>query len=120
MRLEEAEAAQIIDGAMRFFDGDRYQLYCSCVMPNHAHAVLAPILNHKPSEILHSWKSYSAKEINKVIGGSGSVWQDEYYDHLVRDPSDFNHCCAYVLSNPSKANLLNRPWVYSIQGQDAP
>jgi hypothetical protein len=35
------------------------------------------------SEVMHSWKSYTAKAINKALGRSGTLWKEESHDHLV-------------------------------------
>jgi hypothetical protein len=63
------------------------------------------------SDILHSWKSFTAKEANKVLGRCSDFWQPESYDHLIRDEADFNHQVRYVLENPAKAGLKNWKWV---------
>jgi hypothetical protein len=60
---------------------------------------------------MHSWKSFTAHEINKSTGGTGAVWQKESYDHLVRDGEDLRNQVAYVLDNPKKAGLSGWKWV---------
>jgi REP element-mobilizing transposase RayT len=62
-------------------------------------------------EILHSWKSFTAKEANKLLRRSGDFWQAEYNDHLIRDEADLRHPVRYVLDNPIKAGLKNWKWV---------
>jgi REP element-mobilizing transposase RayT len=81
------------------------------VMPNHVHVVFQPLAEHKLSAILHAWKSYSAKEANRILRRSGDFWQREYYDHLIRDERDLQRCIRYVLDNPKKASLKDWPWV---------
>jgi REP element-mobilizing transposase RayT len=80
-------------------------------MPNHVHAVLQPMPGHDLPEILHSWKSYTAKEINQMLGVKGQLWEAEYYDHLIRDERDFEAQIEYVLANPMKAGLREWKWV---------
>jgi hypothetical protein len=79
-------------------------------MPNHVHAVLQPIGGYELSQILHSWKSFTAHRINEILQRSGEVWQDEYYDHLVRHGDDLRHCVDYAYSNPEHAGFLNWKW----------
>ena len=62
-------------------------------------------------KILHSWKSFTAKEANKLLGRSGDFWQVESYDHLIRNEADFRHAVRYVLNNPKNAGLKNWKWV---------
>jgi REP element-mobilizing transposase RayT len=109
--LRQSAVAEIVQSALKHFDGERYDMLAWCIMPNHVHAVLRPLGEHKLEDILHSWKSFSAKKANTVLGRQGAFWQEEYYDHLVRDEEDFNHCVNYVLQNPGRANLANWPYV---------
>ena len=63
-------------------------------------------------------KIKSAKRANELLNHAGSFWQREYYDHLVRDESEFERAVRYVAENPEKANLGNWPWVW-VGGRDA-
>ncbi|MCX6646059.1 MAG: transposase, partial [bacterium] len=103
--------AVVIANALKFFDGDRYHLFAWCVMPNHVHAILKPLGINKLPEILYSWKSFTSKEANKILGRSGQFWQTEYFDRLIRDPDEFEYSVPYVLNNPKQAGLLNWKWV---------
>src|SRR5215471_14113177 len=59
----------------------------------------------------HSWKSFTAKECNRLLERSGTFWQEESYDHLIRNQADFRHAVKYLLDNPMKAGLKNWKWV---------
>jgi REP element-mobilizing transposase RayT len=109
--LADPRAASIVANALRFFDGERYRLHAWCVMPNHVHGVFEPHEGHALDKILHSWKSFTANEINKALKRSGTLWQRESYDHLVRDERDFDRAVEYVANNPAKAGLIDWEWV---------
>ncbi len=109
--MNNPQIAEVVAGALKHFDRQRYQLGAWCVMPNHVHAVFTPIGDHELSEILHSWKSFTANRINKVLGRSGPVWQPESYDHLIRDRADLMHHVWYARENPAKAGLKDWRWV---------
>jgi len=114
--LRQPEVAGMIAGAFRYFDGLRYDLRAWVIMPNHVHMVVQPMPEQTLSEILHSWKSYTAKEANKILKRPGCrFWQKESYDHLVRNDVDLARCCTYTTMNPVKAGLCDRPedWVWS-------
>jgi REP element-mobilizing transposase RayT len=108
--LREPGAAALVRDALAHFDGERHNLVVWCVMPNHVHAVVHPRGNQELEDILHSWKNYTANGINRLLGRSGTVWQAESYDHLIRDPDDFEHSVKYALQNPEAAGLTNWPW----------
>jgi REP element-mobilizing transposase RayT len=109
--LRDPRVAQLVRDAMLRFDGERYHLIVWCVMPNHVHAVVAPMHGHTLPSILHSWKSFTATCANRVLGRSGTLWQAESYDHLVRDEDDLRHAVGYVLRNLAAAGLTGWPWV---------
>src|SRR5271165_3572505 len=48
--------------------------------------MMVPVLlgNDQLDRILHSWKSYSAKQINKMANARGAVWHRESFDHMIR------------------------------------
>jgi len=109
--LKRDDLAQLVADALKFFDGNRYELIAWCVMPNHVHVVVKPLGDHTLPEILHSWKSFTANKANKLLGRTGEFWQPEYYDHLIRDAEDFDHAVEYVLRNPENAGLKEWKWV---------
>jgi REP element-mobilizing transposase RayT len=105
--LAKLNVADMLVRTLRHFHGSRYRLHAWCVMPNHVHVVFRPLAEYKLSAVLHAWKSYSAKEANRILRRSGDFWQREYYDHLIRDERDLQRCIRYVLDNPKKAGLKN-------------
>ena len=109
--MKNDRIAMIVAETLRHFNGERYDLGAWCVMPNHVHVVVLPRLGQELPDILHSWKSFSAKEANKELGRTGEFWQAESYDHLIRDEADFWRCVEYVLDNPGKARLKDWKWV---------
>ncbi len=114
--LRNPDVASLVSGAIRFFNGERYELHSWVVMPNHVHAVVRPTRPHTLSAILHSWKSFAAHEINKRLPKKiVPFWQSESYDHLIRDGEDLHRCCHYTTMNPVNAGLCNKPehWRWS-------
>jgi leucyl-tRNA synthetase/REP element-mobilizing transposase RayT len=103
--LQEEGPRAVIENALRHFDGDRYHLHAYTVMPNHVHVLFSPCGEHKLPDIIHSWKSYTSKEINKALDGEGRLWQPEYFDRLVRSQRHFDRVVGYVMENPGKAGL---------------
>ena len=112
--LREAKAAAVVAEALRHFDSQRYHLDAFVIMPNHVHALVQPLPGHSLKEILRSWKSYSARQINKTLGGSGSVWVEESFDRIVRDWNALVKCRDYIARNPGKAHLRTGAFVLSL------
>jgi REP element-mobilizing transposase RayT len=103
--LQQPELGKIVDQALLYFDGDRYDLLANVVMPNHVHALLTPKGEHRLDQILHSWKSFTAKAINQSMKRTGEVWQHEGYDHILRTPQAAWAVAHYIMENPAKAGI---------------
>jgi len=113
--LKVPEIANLVENALKHFDDERYTLFAWSVMPNHVHALLRPVTGQDLERILHSWKSFSAKKANELLGRQGTFWQEEYYDHVVRDGEDFRHQVQYVLENPRRGRA-SAEWTGSRYG----
>ena len=113
--LKDHACASIVAGALKFFDGERYKLIAWCIMPNHVHVLIEVNDSYNLPSIVQSWKSFSAKEINKVLGLSGAIWQRDYYDRFIRDTEHLLATMEYIEMNPVKANLTDssKQWKYS-------
>ena len=101
--LKNPAVAEEIANALHHFDDKRYRLFAWCVMPNHVHAVVRILPGHALAEVIHSWKSFTAKRANELLGLNGHFWQREYDDHLLRDERQLEHAIHYVAQNPEKA-----------------
>lgn len=97
--LTRPELKKIVEDALRHFEGTRYKLGEFIVMSNHVHALVTPLGAHELSGILHSWKSYTATEINKQIRQSGSFWMKESFDHLVCHSDALQAFSRYIRNN---------------------
>ena len=50
-----------------------------------------------------SWLHYTAVRINQAIDEKGKFWQQEPFDHLVRNPEQYEYLRRYIAENPHKA-----------------
>ncbi len=96
--------------ACKHWDGERIELRAAVVMPDHVHLILTPFEQtpgvwHDLAAIVHSIKSFSATQINKSRGSTGSLWQSEYFDRIIRD-DEHGETLSYVLGNPEAASLV--------------
>lgn len=103
--LRNPDYSGVVESALLHFDGDRYDLLDYVVMPNHVHVLVSPKEGHSMSSILHSWKRFTAREINKRLGATGQFWQHESFDHLVRGAGPLEGFIRYIRENPKKARL---------------
>jgi REP element-mobilizing transposase RayT len=108
--LEIPEVRQLVQDALGFFNGRRYQLDAFTIACNPVHAIVTPFAEFELSEVLHSWKSFTAHKIVKMEGASRRlqaaqaetsrktpvVWQKESFDHIVRSPESLEKFRAYI------------------------
>jgi len=103
--LEDHENAGLVDSALRHFEGDRYHLFCSVIMPNHIHAVVKPLGGNCLDEIWESWKKFSATRLSEKGVKIRPIWFSEGYDRIVRDVEHLQRVVRYIGRNPGKIGL---------------
>ena len=103
--------AGVVANSLRYFNGDRYRLDAFVIMPNHVHALVSPILPDTLTAVVHSWKSYTAHQLQRSSGIVGKVWQEESFDRLVRDENELKKFQEYIAQNPVKANLKHGTYI---------
>jgi len=86
-------------------------------MPDHVHLLLTPLrdgggFSYPLPSILKLIKGTSAREINKVLGRCGPVWQEESFDHVLRGDESFEEQLEYIRQNPVRRGLVERPEQY--------
>jgi REP element-mobilizing transposase RayT len=112
--LRDERIAKLVQDALECFDGERYRLIAWCIMPNHVH-VLTEVKRHSLSDIVHSWKSFTAHKSNKLLGRTGKFWMPDYFDRFIRNQQHFASTVEYIRQNPVKAGLVDAPekWPWS-------
>ena len=113
--LRRPDIARLVEGALFNFDNQRYRLLAWCIMPNHVHALIETRAGFPLADVLHSWKSYTSHDANKLLRRSGEFWQREYLDRFVRNAEHYASVIAYIEENPVKAGLakLKTEWPWS-------
>jgi putative transposase len=109
--LPRHDCAAFVAEALRHFDGARLAIISAVVMPNHVHALFVQKADWPLEELLRSWKSFSSRKINSLLGRDGSLWQRDYFDRLVRDEKHFANCVRYIRRNPGKVYLQRGEYI---------
>lgn len=122
MWLRDSRIASLVAKSCHHHDDRTYTLNAFCIMPNHVHLVCTPLVEatgsyHAISAIMHSLKGHTAHEANQILERTGTFWQHESYDHVIRDEDELRRIITYVLNNPVKAGLVDHAehweWSYS-------
>jgi RecG-like helicase/REP element-mobilizing transposase RayT len=126
-RILRPDARTIVLNAWRQFHDKRYELFALCVMPDHVHALFQPWPKdaHGKSEpvfwslteLMRSLKSFTARQVNKLEGTSGAVWEKETFDRFIRSDRDLEEKFHYILRNPWDSKVVGQnesyPWVWT-------
>ena len=103
--LADSRVADMMEQTLKHDDGKKYDLISYCIMPNHVHVMIRVYEGVSLSSILHTWRSYSAHEANKILERSGDFWMKDYYDRYIRDARHYTAVVQYIKDNPAKAGL---------------
>lgn len=123
--MRDPKVADKVAENLHRLDGDLYRLDAFSIMSNHAHIVFNPLVDEGVleqilrsrdeitdeipglSKIMHRLKGRSARECNLLLGRSGSFWERESFDRVIRE-GRFDATVRYVLNNPVKIHLVDR------------
>jgi type I restriction enzyme R subunit len=116
--LRDSRLALEVQNSLYFHAGDHYDLLAYVIMPSHYHWLFRPrdawvaklgeaANDRSPRErIMHSVQGYSGRICNGLLGKTGPFWQQESYDHVVRDEDELHRVFDYIELNP-----VRRGWV---------
>ncbi len=113
--LRQPAIAEVVEDTLLHFDAARYHLLAWSVMPNHVHALIETREGWSLPDILHTWKSFSAQEANKVLRRTGPFWFREYFDRFIRNEEHYHNTVDYIINNPVKTGLVDsaEAWRFS-------
>ena len=113
--LKNPDIAECIVQTLRFCERDLglCDLHAYVVMANHVHVLLTP--RAPLSRVTRTIKAYTARRANEILRRKGQpFWQDESFDHWVRNGASFGRIKSYIEQNPVKAGLAEKledwPW----------
>ncbi len=122
--LEDSSIAQAVYEALQYGEQQLklYSLRAWVIMPNHAHILMYPKV--ELSRVTHAVKGYSARRANELLRRTGQpFWQNESYDHWVRDQEELDKIVRYIEANPVAAGFAGKVedwrWSSGWAGQEA-
>src|SRR6266702_682908 len=91
------------------------------IMPDHVHFFCRPELDAKTLfEFVGGWKSWTSRKINALreprsATAATTLWQREFFDHILRSDESYSEKWHYVLKNPVRAGLVSSAdeWPYA-------
>ena len=103
----------------------KVHLHAAVIMPDHVHLLLTPLCDETGwpyglPAILKLIKGISARNVNKLQGTAGPIWQEESFDHVLRSQESLKEKQEYIRQNPVRRGLVKKPedyrWLWVEQG----
>ncbi len=110
--MKYPDVAKVVANALVHFAGQRYDLDCFVIMPNHVHAIAQFREGFDPTTVSQSWMRFTARTINQMLGREGVLWQPEPFDHIIRSSVQFEYLQTYIQENPTKAKLRSGEYYF--------
>jgi REP element-mobilizing transposase RayT len=106
--------AQIVVDAIRWLrERGRVWILGYVVMPDHVHLMMVLREGHCLASVMRVWKGFASRRLSRRIGRGAPIWQDGYYDHMVRNSKDLRDCLAYMHYNPVRKGFADDPERYA-------
>ena len=103
-------AAALLDSVKIYEERQLWHVTIFLLMPDHLHALLAFPRDRTMSGIIGDWKRFHAVR-------NGVKWQNNFFDHRLRDAHQMEYKYQYILNNPVVKGLCKTPeewpWVWS-------
>jgi putative transposase len=94
--------AALLESARFYHERRRWTCRLFLLMPDHLHALLIFPYNQDMGDIVASWKGYHDKHL-------AVRWQENYFDHRIRNRQQLEEKDAYIRMNPVRRGLCRFP-----------
>ena len=96
---------------------ESFEILAYCFMPDHAHLLVEGVSDRSDLRRFIKLSKQRSGGIHARSFG-GPLWQDGYYDRILRDGDDILAIARYLLNNPIRAGLVKSPADYPHMGSD--
>ena len=98
------------------------------IMPDHVHFFCRADLSPSPLQtFMQKWKQWTSKRIGREIAVAGigdpglkersTLWQEEFFDHVLRSSESYSQKWEYVKENPVRAGFVNKSDDWPFHGE---
>lgn len=114
--LDEGDYQYFLKKLRKYKEECSINMNCYCLLPNHFHLFVKQMTDDFPiGRFISNLTNSYTKGINKKYGRAGVLFEGRTSNRLITDDDYFWELCKYILTNPVKAGLVNKPedWKYS-------
>ncbi len=113
--LQDEQDKQVLLEVMREVKGSKpFSMVAYAIMDNHFHWIIVPGPTHDFSQIMQAVKVRFTDRYkrNNGIESETRIWQQRFWDHVIRDHEDMQRHIEYIHYNPVKHGRLKSPFDY--------
>ncbi|MFA6173838.1 MAG: hypothetical protein WC334_08395 [Kiritimatiellales bacterium] len=106
--LLQPDIAECLLNSARFYEETgKWHLWLMLIMPDHIHFIAIFDLTTGIKATVSVWKRYQTKVL-------GIDWQADFFEHRLRNQSEFDEKAHYIRMNPVRKNLVRtaEEWPY--------
>jgi REP element-mobilizing transposase RayT len=78
------------------------------LMPDHVHWLVQVGAQDSLSTVVNRLKSASGRQVNRLLGKQGPLWQKAFHDHALRAEEEVRTMARSMVANPLRAGLVQR------------
>jgi putative transposase len=126
--LTTNEGRKFLRNAIATIRADRpFEIFATVLLPDHWHLIMqlpsddaeySVRIKRIKEEFTNSWLEAELHESEVTASqrkkGERGVWQPRFWEHLIEDEADLEHCSDYIHWNPRKHGIVSRvrdyPW----------
>jgi len=108
-RLSETEFALLAGSIQSRRTQHHFLLTAWVFLPDHWHAIIMPPYPSTISGVMESIKVGSTRQINKLRGDRGILWQGRFFDQALRTVKEYHEKVEYIHLSPVKRGLVTKP-----------
>ena len=94
-----------------------FELLAYCFMPDHAHLLVEGVSDASDLRRFSKLARQRSGGVHSRRTGR-PLWQEGFYDRVLRDGEDIKNVARYLLNNPLRAGLVDSPISYPHLGSD--
>lgn len=84
-----------------------FSLVAWAILPDHWHCIVSPGKNDLATLMKKVKLSFAMRFLKRQGLSSGRVWQNRYWDHIIRDQQDLNRHIDYIHYNPVRHGVVD-------------
>ncbi len=108
MLCHPANAKALLASAEYYHEKTTWFCYLLLIMPDHLHALISFPRDADMRLVVGRWKAWQTRTL-------GIIWQDNFFDHRIRNARELQLKADYIRQNPVVKGLCHQtgdwPWV---------